>query len=280
MTDHRAPLRPEDYEEPQCLLCGEPYGAEPKIQPIPQERVVRRLDEYMSRRDYAAAERHLLYWLEEAKLGGDLRGELMVRNELIGHFRKVSKRDEAFEQIDAALALLKTLDFETSVSAATTYVNAATACSAFSDQTRALPLFQKAKELYESIPATKPHLLGGLYNNMALTCVALGRYAQAHALYDQAMTVMGTVPGGVLEQAITCLNRADAFTAELGPEAAEEKVSALLDQAYDLLHDDSAPHNGYYAFVCEKCAPTFSYYGYFLAAQELETEAKQIYERS
>ena len=280
MTDHHEPLRPEDYVEPQCLLCGEPYGAEPKIQAIPQQRVVQRLDEYMSRRDYDAAERHLLYWLEEAKLGRDLRGELMVRNELIGHFRKVSKRDEAFEQIESALALLKTLDFETSVSAATTYVNSATALSAFGEQARALELFRKAKALYESIPSTRAHLLGGLYNNMALSCVALGRYAEAHGLFDQAMTIMGSVPGGVLEQAITCLNRADAFTSELGAEAAEEKVSALLDQAYDLLRDDSAPHDGYYAFVCEKCAPTFSYYGYFLAAEELEAEAKKIYERS
>ena len=74
-----------------------------QTRPIPQGRVVDKLDEYMSRRDYAGAERHLLYWLAEARQGGDLRGELTVRNELIGHCRKTGQREKAQENIDAAL---------------------------------------------------------------------------------------------------------------------------------------------------------------------------------
>ena len=40
------------------------------------------------------------------------------------------------------------------------------------------------------------------------------------------------------------------------------------------------PRDGYYAFVCEKCAPTFDYYGYFLIADDLNERAKAIYERA
>ena len=71
------------------------------------------------------------------------------------------------------------------------------------------------------------------------------------------------------------------------------EICAFLDQAYELLAGESVspegktagsegpgPDPGYYAFVCEKCAPAFSYYGYFLAAQELERRAKEIYERN
>ena len=105
MSQIHKPIGPEDYEEPQCLLCGEPYGAEPKPEPIPQQRVVQKLDEYMSRRDYDGAERHLLYWLEEANRVRDLRGELLVHNELIGHYRKVSNRERAFVHIEQALKL-------------------------------------------------------------------------------------------------------------------------------------------------------------------------------
>ena len=36
---------------------------------------------------------------------------------------------------------------------------------------------------------------------------------------------------------------------------------------------------GYYAFVCEKCAPTFEYYGYFLAAQDLNERAEAGYNK-
>ena len=45
------PIDKEDYLEPRCLLCEEPYGAEAKIKPVPQQRIMEKVDEYMSRRD-------------------------------------------------------------------------------------------------------------------------------------------------------------------------------------------------------------------------------------
>lgn len=273
-------LLPEDYMEPSCLLCDEPYGKTPEVRAIPQQRIIEKMNDHMNRRDYAAAERHLLYWLEEARLGGDQRGELMVNNELVGHYRKTGNREKAFAAAGEALRLLDELDFSGGVSAGTTYTNAATAFNAFGENEKALQLFEKAREAYEANPATQPQLLGGLYNNMALTLTALGRYAEAHALFDRAMEMMAKVPGGVLEQAITCLNRADALVAEQGMEEAEHAVFDLMDQAYDLLNSPGVMKNGYYAFVCEKCAPVFSYYGYFAAAEELNREAENIYERS
>ena len=143
-----------------------------------------------------------------------------------------------------------------------------------------MALFERARAAYEAGGGVSPELLGGLYNNMALCCKALGRCDEAFALYDKAMEQMGKLPGGKLEQAITCLNIADAVAAQEGLEAGETRIFALLDRAWELLQDGEAPRNGYYAFVCEKCAPSFAYYGYFLAAEELEREAKRIYERA
>lgn len=280
--DHinKGPLQPEDYAEPRCLLGDEHFGSAPEVVSVPQQRIVEKLDEYMSRRDYAGAERHLLYWLEEARLGRDLRGQLLVRNELVGHYRKAGQKEQALESARAALDLVEELGFAGSVSAGTTYVNAATAYNAFGENETALALFTKARAVYESDPKLGKHLLGGLYNNMALCCKALGRFDEAFALYELAMETMGQVPGGALEQAITCLNMADAVAARDGMEAGEGEIFALVDRAYELLKTADAPHNGYYAFVCEKCAPSFAYYGYFAAAEELEQEAKAIYERT
>ena len=274
MTD---PLKKEDYAEPRCLLCEEPYGAEPAVKSIPQRRVIDKMNDYMSRRDYAGAERHLLYWLEEARLGRDQRGELLVRNELIGHYRKTAERERAFEQIDLALRLISDMGFEGTISSGTTYTNAATACNAFGDNERALQLFEKARAVYESSANTAADLLGGLYNNMALTFAALKRYPEAYELYGKAMALMETVPNGVLEMAITCLNIANAVEEERGPEQGEAKIMELLDRAEELLDTPSVPRDGYYAFVLEKCAPTFSYYGYFLAAERFEKTAERIY---
>ena len=270
----------EDYIEPRCVLCEEPYGKQPEIKPVPQRRIIEKLDEYMSHRDYAGAERHLLYWLEEAKLGGDLKGELMIRSELVGHYRKVLNREKAFENADAALELIGRIGYEGSISEATVYVNIATVYNAFSENDRSIALFEKARSIYESIPELRLELLGGLYNNMALTYVALKQFPKAYELYDKAMETMKKVENGELEQAISYLNIANAKEDELGLEEAGEDIESCLDKAYALLDTPSVPRGGYYAFVCEKCAPTFDYYGYFAAAEELKKRAKEIYERA
>ncbi|MBQ3423881.1 MAG: tetratricopeptide repeat protein [Clostridia bacterium] len=247
------------------------------IRPIPTERVIEKLDAYMRRRDYDGAGRHLAYWLEEAQLGGDLRGALTVRNELIGHCRKTGQREAALEHIDGALALLEALDMTDTLVAGTTCVNAATALEAFSEHARALALFERARWIYESAAEPPLRLLGGLYNNMGLTCAALGRYEEAGALYDRAMTCMGRVPGGALEQAVTCLNRADLVAADAGMEAGEAQIFRLVEQAVALLDGEGLAHDGYYAFVCEKCAPTLDHYGWFADAERLREEAERIY---
>ena len=90
---------------------------------------------------------------------------------------------------------------------------------------------------------------------------------------------MARHPNGALEQAVTCLNLADLAQARDGAEAAEPRIYELLERAEALLATEGIPHDGYYAFVCEKCAPTFDYYGWFARAEQLRQEAADIYER-
>ena len=257
------------------------------IKPVPQRRIVDKMNEYMSRRDYAGAERHLLYWLAEAELGRDLQGQLMLRNEMVGHYRKTAQREKAMESVGKALELLRELGMENSISAGTTFVNIATACNAFGEYERSLELFEKARAAYEGSSFVEPQLLGGLYNNMALTCTALSKYDEALALYEKAVTVMAEVPDGELEQAITCLNMADTVEARDGMEEGESRINDLLESAEELLEKKGREllehpgadraRIGYYAFVCEKCAPVFEYYGYFLTADEFRETAEKIY---
>ena len=272
------PLTPEDYAEPRCLLGDERYGSAAVI-PVPQRRIIEKLDEYLNRRDYAGAEKHLIYWLEEARQGRDDRGRLLILNELVGHCRKTGKREEAFRYAGEALGLMAALGYEGSVTGGTTRVNAATAYSAFGENERALALFEQARADFAG-PGTDPDLLGGLYNNMALACKELGRYEEAFRLFDMAMEIMGRVPGGKLEQAITCLNMADTVAVQQGPEAGRERIRSLLQQAKDLLHSRELPRDGYYAFVCEKCAPGFDDHGFPEEAEALRQASREIYERT
>ena len=274
------------------------------IRPVPQQRIISKMNEYMSRRDYSGAERHLRYWLEEAELGRDLKGQLMLQNELIGHYRKTSQRGPAMESARKALELLAALEMEDTISAGTTYVNIATACNTFGDYDRSMEMFCRARTAYESSGYTEPQLMGGLYNNMGLTCTALKRFEEALELYEKALLVMAQVPDGELEQAITYLNMANTVEAMLGMEEGESRIYELVEKAENLIEtkseellgkDDALPaaqpgdgptayflsremrsRLGYYAFVCEKCAPSFSYYGYFLTAERLKDRSDRL----
>ena len=248
------------------------------IRPVPQRRIIDKMDEYMSRRDYNGAERHLLYWLEEAKLGGDLRGQLMLRNELVGHYRKTGQKEPAMESAEKALALLRELDMEDTITAGTTYVNIATACGAFGDHERAIRLFEKARIAYESSSQTGAQLLGGLYNNMGLAYMDTGQYGQAHDCYAKALETMSRADHGELESAITLLNMADTLSLEKGLIKAQDEINDYMERAMAFLNTESLPRNGYYAFVAERCAPGFYCYGFDEYGAELEERAKAIRE--
>lgn len=273
--ENRRILSPEDYLEPACPLCMNQNA----VKRIPLERVAEKLDEYMGRQDFAAVRRHLTFWLAEAESNGDLRGAFGVHSEWMGFARKMGEGNEAIAHAKAALSLLHEVG-EESVAAATVCINAATVYQAFSQPETALPLFERAQAIYHRELAPDDDRVGGLYNNMALTLVTLGRYGEAHELYKQALAIMGKAENGALEQAITYLNMANAVEAEHGLEKAEAKITQYLDMAADLLDTPSLPRSGYYAFVCEKCAPTFDYYGYFFVANDLKQRARTIYERS
>ncbi|MBQ7143614.1 MAG: tetratricopeptide repeat protein [Oscillospiraceae bacterium] len=271
------PLSPSDYLEPACLLCGDEFGAAEHYRPVPMDRVRAKLDELEGRRDFAGAERQLRYWLDEARLGRDTRGTFALENELMGFCRKQGRREDAYRAAEAALALIGPLGLEGSVTAATCYVNSATVYDAFGEPERALPLFERARAIYErELPADDPRL-GGLYNNMGLALAACKRWDEARENYRRALEIMAKTPGGELEQAVTWLNVADALFSRRGAEDAEAEIADCLDKAAALLDSTAPARDGYYAFVCEKCAPGFDFYGWFAYAAELRERAEVIY---
>ena len=241
------------------------------------DRILSKLDEYLHKNDYVSAERHLVYWLDEATKAGDVRAELPICNELMGLFRKLGREDDAIGCAERALSVVDTNGLGKQVGAATTYLNAATVYKAFGRAADGIGLFERAKEIYERELDAHDARLAGLYNNMALALVDLSRFREADALYEKAISIMERAENGALEVAITYLNLASAREAELGLEEAAERIADYAKKAEDLL-EACEKRDGYYAFVCEKCASVFDYYGYFAYARELNDRARRIYE--
>ncbi|MBE6529471.1 MAG: tetratricopeptide repeat protein [Ruminococcaceae bacterium] len=279
MKNEFSKMEREDYTDPQCPFCTDQYEKKPPVRPIPTARVLDKLDEFFSKNDYNGAERLLLYWLSEAQLGQDARGEFQLRNELMGFYRKQGKKDEAFENADRALNLAAELGILQSTAGATALLNAATVRKAFGKSDEAIPFFERARAIYETELKPNDPRLAGLYNNTSLALVDLCRFAEARTLYQKAILVLSATDGNEPELAVTYLNLANLEEAEKGLEAGAEAIETNLETAERYLNAPQ-PQNGNYAFVCEKCAPTFDYYGHFAFAAELTERATRIYERA
>ena len=105
---------------------------------ISTERILNRLDELLSRNDYASAEEHILYWIGEAERIYDNRTKLLLLNELAGLYRKLAKEKEALKTVETLLNLVTDMKIENNIGAATTYINCATVFKAFSFFTTAI----------------------------------------------------------------------------------------------------------------------------------------------
>lgn len=267
-------LKPEDYLEPACIFCT---PEDQNATPVDLRRCITRLDEYLDRNDYDAARRHLDYWRQEALACRDWRGMLSIENERMGLFRKLGMEPEAKESAREALDLIDRAELDGTVTAATTWLNIGTVCKSFNEADRALPWYEKARAVYERELPPGDCRLGGLYNNMALALTDLSRYEDAKELFGRALDIMAKAENGKPEMAVTELNLADLAAASKGLLEGEAEIEAHLDRAEALLEDRDNPRNGSYAFVCEKCAPTFGYYGRFAYAAELKERAERIY---
>ncbi len=241
------------------------------------DRILEKLDEHLNRNDYIAAERHLDYWLGEARLQGDGRAILFLCNEMIGLHRKLGHQEQALSFCQKALAQIEAMGIAENIGAATTYLNAATAYKAFGKAEEGIPLFERAEAIYRrELPATDPRF-GGLYNNKALALVDLRRFEEAKACYQKALE--NTIANDTKpEQAVTHLNLATAAEQEWGLEQGEGEIQKRIELAWALLNDPALPQDGNYAFVCEKCASVFGYYGHFEYEGVLLERARRIYE--
>ena len=242
------------------------------------KRILDKLDGFLAKNDYNSAETHLLYWLDEVTKNKDGKTRLLICNELMGLYRKLGKKENSIKFAKEALLEIEKMQISQNIGAATTYINCATVYKAFGMAKEAMPLFYKAKEIYEQGLDPLDERLAGLYNNMALALVDLKNFTKATEYNQKALLVIEAQPTAKPEAAVTYLNMATAIEQEIGLIDGEQKINEYLQKAMEIL-DKTNAINGNYAFVCEKCAGVFGYYGFFHYENELKSRARNIYER-
>ncbi len=269
-----------DYAEPNCPLCdGESFYYPKKDEPlghIPVDRIISKVDCLFDKNDYKEAGRLLVYWRDEAVSLKDRGGELAMESELVGYYRKQNDKLNGLESVCRALALCEELGQGDMASGATVYINCATAYKAFGMAEQAMPLYERAEQAYKRLLSDNDPHSGGLYNNMALALVDLERLEEAEQAYMKALEVMRKADDGELECAITYINMAHMY--ELSDRG--ERIENCMQKAYSLLHCERVRRDGYYAFVLEKCAPSFAYFGDEDTYKMLKARAEEIYARA
>ena len=242
--------------------------------------IIKALDDLLSKNDYKAGCDFLESCIIDAQKIDDGKILFTLYNECIGIYRKIGEKDKCYFYCNKALEITESLNLTENISGATTFINCATAFKAFGEAEKGVSFFEKAKSIYEEKLSPNDKRLAGLYNNFALTLTDLKHFDEAIALYEKAITVLKSYEEEQPETAISYLNMANTVEAKEGLENSCEKIDFLLDKATDILNKSQKENNGNYAFVCEKCASTFGYYGRFLYEAELKERARKIYERS
>ncbi len=267
-----------DYAEPRCPLSGGrdfyyPESDAPRGT-VPVKRIIERTDALLAKNNTGEAERLLLYWLDEAKELLDKRGELSLLEELIGFYRKAGNKEKGLRSLENALRLTEELSLSDTVSGATVFLNAATAYKEFGMAEEALDLYLRAEEIYHCRLSGEDSRLAALYNNMAVTLAALGKFSEAEDRFFSALGIMSKRDGGEGECAMTYINMAYMY------EATDRLDTSLecMRLAHALLCSERVVRDGSFAFVLKKCAPAFEHFGDSITSEKMIKEAEKIYE--
>jgi tetratricopeptide (TPR) repeat protein len=270
-----------DYKEPSCSLCGGKQFYNPKktdaIARVPISRILDKLSTFFDKNDLVGAKDFLVNWLNEAKALNDKHGELSILNELVGIYRKLLDKDNGEKIIENALSLINELNQQDTVSGATIFLNIATAYKAFGNIEKSIEIFKIAEEVYKKHLSPSDEKFGGLYNNMALSFADLKDFNSAKLCYEKAISIMEKVENGKLDLAITYVNLAHLYE---DFENDKNLITDCMFTAFNLLTDESIVKNGYYAFVLEKCAPSFLHFGFSVIYNQFKKEYEEIYARN
>lgn len=232
------------------------------------------LDTFFAKEDLQGARRCLLEWRSRAADSGDKSGELTVLNEMIGFYRQTKEEAEGMAAINDAFTLIDGLGIKNSPSAATIYLNGATTMKSFGKSAEAMKYYNITLENYRINLDKNDPLVAGLYNNMALALQDLKDYSQAEKYFLRAIEITEKIEKNELETAVSLVNLAHLYY-EISNE--DGRVNSLMEKALGILENPDFFGYNKYAFTCRKCAPSFGYFGFFLAEKSLNERADRIY---
>lgn len=253
-----------------CETCYDGSG-----KTVDVKRFISKLDGYFMVDDLSSADKLIADWAAEARLSGDDRGLLSIMNEGLGFYRRTGDYEKAMDCIDEVAALIEKTGVQRKVSGATVYVNMATTMKAFGKAQESLKYYDMAESVYLDGNMSESYEYSALLNNRASALTELERYDEAELNLVIAIEILKKDQKHLGEVAVALINLAHLTYDRNDNDT--DKVEKLLDEAWGYLTDERIPHDGNYAFIISKCAPSLRYFNRVDEADALDAVAKVIY---
>lgn len=259
---------------------------------IPIERVLNKYDEHLRKNELEAADRHLKYWLDEARAKRDERCRYTMLNELLGLCRRREDTATVEMYIEEMLNMMETEGLSDKITGATGLLNIATVYKWLGRNADAVSFYEKAQKVYlDKLPENDVRQ-AALNNNLAMAYIGLaseaGRteeekndnYLKADNCLQKALQILdaddAAVNGCNVDKALTYLNLAELVECRYGLEQGENGILIFLNKAIEVFDDEKCKRDSYYAFTAEKAVSVFSYYGFFAYVSTLKERIEKI----
>ena len=172
--------------------------------------------------------------LAQAEKENDRHAIISILNEIMGYFRNTSRYSEAISASERALAEMRALGYEGTVSYGTTLLNSATIYRAIADNPTALKLFTEALVIFQTNLSEDDYRLAGVYNNVSSIYEESGQYGDALKTLQRALEILQKNEGMEGNTAIVQTNIAMVlFKMNL-----EDEALAELESAFELFTPD------------------------------------------
>lgn len=173
----------------------------------------------------------LRHTLEEHRVccGGHDQIFTAALNELGTYYRGASRYDEALRAFESAGQDILSYGTKDTMDYATNRLNLAGTLRLMKQYQQALPLYMEAADIYSRISGRRSYHYAAALNNLSLIYLDLGQYRQALDYAQQALQIIGILPGHPEERAISLINRSTASwylgDAEKAREGAEKALA-------------------------------------------------------
>lgn len=236
---------------------------------IDMDQFLENLDALYTDGKAAEIEDYLLDGIRRARECNQPAAEFFMQNELMGHYRVVSKYEECMACVRETKELADRMGLQGTVHYGTMLLNMATGCRAAGEYGLSEKYYLQAIDIYGKLLPETDYRMASLHNNISLLYGEIGRLDEAKRELLQALAIIEKLEDSGFQVAITYTNLGN-LCFKMGE---HEQGTLYMEKAAALFEQGEGENDAHYASVLAGLAESYFHGG------DLEKSLK-YYEKS